>query len=155
MTINRRLLTILATLGAAGLFFGALGFQYLGGLAPCKLCYWQRYGHVGAMALGVIALFVPARVLLWLGAMGAASSSVVAVYHTGVERKWWDGPASCSGGSVSGLSVDDLMAQVMSAPIVRCDEIPWQMFGLSMANLNIAASAVVAGLFVAAARTRV
>ncbi len=29
----------------------------------------------------------------------------------------------------------------MAAPLVRCDEIPWQLFGLSMANWNALLSA--------------
>lgn len=152
--MTRKTLTLLATLGSAALILGALGFQYIGGLYPCKLCYWQRYGHFAAIAAGVVALFVPARVLLWIGAAGAGSSSVIAVYHTGVERGWWEGPTTCSGGPVGNLSTDELFDQIMNAPVIRCDEIPWEMFGLSMANLNIVASAVIAVLFILAARAK-
>lgn len=152
--MTRKTLTLLATLGSAALILGALGFQYIGGLYPCKLCYWQRYGHFAAIAAGVVALFVPARVLLWIGAAGAGSSSVIAVYHTGVERGWWEGPTTCSGGQVGNLSTDELFDQIMNAPVIRCDEIPWEMFGLSMANLNIVASAVIAVLFILAARAK-
>ena len=152
--MTRKTLTLLATLGSAALILGALGFQYIGGLYPCKLCYWQRYGHFAAIAAGIVALFVPARVLLWIGAAGAGSSSVIAVYHTGVERGWWEGPTTCSGGQVGNLSTDELFDQIMNAPVIRCDEIPWEMFGLSMANLNIVASAVIAVLFILAARAK-
>ncbi|WP_370313168.1 disulfide bond formation protein B [Sagittula sp.] len=152
--MTRKTLTLLATLGSAALILGALGFQYIGGLYPCKLCYWQRYGHFAAIAAGIVALCVPARVLLWIGAAGAGSSSVIAVYHTGVERGWWEGPTTCSGGPVGNLSTDELFDQIMNAPVIRCDEIPWEMFGLSMANLNIVASAVIAVLFILAARAK-
>ena len=37
--MTRKTLTLLATLGSAALILGALGFQYIGGLYPCKLCY--------------------------------------------------------------------------------------------------------------------
>ncbi|MGP6086002.1 disulfide bond formation protein B [Antarctobacter jejuensis] len=152
--MNRAILTILGVLGSAGLLLGALGFQYIGDLAPCKLCYWQRYGHVGALVLGTIAVFLPNAALLWLAALAAASSSVVAVYHSGVERGWWEGLQSCSAPSVTGLSPDKALEAIMNAPLVRCDDIPWQMFGLSMANYNVAASAVIAAIFIMAARTR-
>lgn len=152
--MTRKTLTLLATLGSAALIFGALGFQYIGGLYPCKLCYWQRYGHFAVIVAGVLALFVPARALLWIGAAGAGSSSVIAIYHTGVERGWWEGPTTCSGGPVGDLSTDELFNQIMNAPVIRCDEIPWEMLGLSMANINIFASAVVAMLFVLAARAK-
>ena len=152
--MTRRVLTVLGILGSAGLLIGALGFQYIGELAPCKLCYWQRYGHAGALVFGILAFFVPAAPLLWLAALGAASSSAVAVYHTGVERDWWDGLQTCSAPSVVDLSTSDAINAIMNAPVVRCDDIPWQMFGLSMANYNVAASAVVAVLFGLAARSR-
>lgn len=152
--MTRKFLTLLGILGSAGLLLGALGFQYIGELAPCKLCYWQRYGHVGALVLGGLALFLPAAPLLWLAALAAASSSAVAIFHTGVERQWWEGLQTCSAPSVVGLSPDKALEAIMNAPLVRCDEIPWQMFGLSMANYNVAASAVIAVIFVMAARAR-
>jgi disulfide bond formation protein DsbB len=149
--MTRRTLTILATLLSIALILGAWGFQYIGGMYPCKLCYWQRYGHYAAIVLGLLALLIPTRILLWLGALAAASSSVIAVFHTGVERKWWEGPTTCTGSDISNLSTDDLFNQIMSAPVIRCDEIPWELFGLSMANYNVAASALIAVLFALAA----
>ena len=35
---------------SAGLLGGALGSQYLGGLHPCEMCYWQRWPHGAASA---------------------------------------------------------------------------------------------------------
>lgn len=150
--MTRRLLTLLAVAGSAGLLLGALGFQYIGGLAPCQLCYWQRYGHLGALVLGALALFVPVRAILWLATLSAVSSAAVAIFHTGVERHWWEGLQSCSSPSLQGLSGQDAINAIMNAPIVPCDEIPWALFGLSMANYNIVASTVIAGLFLWAAR---
>ena len=89
--MNRAVLTILGVLGSAGLLLGALYFQYFQGLLPCQLCYWQRYGHFGALAIGVIALAVPNRILLALAALSALSSSVIAIFHSGVERQGWEG----------------------------------------------------------------
>lgn len=152
--MTRRVLTFLGMAGSAGLLLGALGFQYLGDMPPCKLCYWQRYGHVGALLFGLAALALSRAQLLWLAAAAAGSSAVIGAYHTGVERKWWEGPTSCSAQSIEGLSPDELMKQIMEAPLVRCDEVPWEMFGLSMASWNLAASAVIAALFIAAARAR-
>ena len=49
-------------------------------------------------------------------------------------------------------STDDLMEQIMSAPLVRCDEIPWEMFGISMAGWNMLASLAFMGLWMLAYR---
>lgn len=147
----RRNLILLATLGCLGLVVGAYGFQYIGGLAPCDLCWTQRYGHFVGILAGVAALFALPRVFSMIAGGGALFSGIVAIYHTGVERHWWAGPDSCTSNPVTGLSTDDLLNQIMSAPLVRCDEIPWQMFGLSMANYNIVASFGLAAIFFYAA----
>lgn len=131
---------LIATVGSALLMLGALGFQYLGEMPPCKLCYWQRYPHLVAIAVGMLALAIAGRALPVLGALAALTTSGIGAYHTGVERGWWEGPTSCTSGSVTDLSAEDLMAQIMSAPLVRCDDVPWELFTLSMASWNMLAS---------------
>ena len=69
--MTRKTLTLLATLGSAALILGALGFQYIGGLYPCKLCYWQRYGHFAAIAAGIVALFVAGAFAISFACHGA------------------------------------------------------------------------------------
>ncbi|UWQ55560.1 disulfide bond formation protein B [Leisingera caerulea] len=146
-----RLLIVIAATGSAALLLGALGFQYIGEMAPCKLCYWQRYPHAAAAGIGVLALIFPGAVLPYLGALAALSTAGVGVYHTGVERGWWEGPATCTSGPVGGLSPDQLMEQIMAAPLVRCDEVPWELFSLSMASWNAIASFGLTLIWIAAA----
>ncbi|MDC0656634.1 disulfide bond formation protein B [Leisingera sp. SS27] len=146
-----RLLIVLAAGGSAALLLGALGFQYIGEMAPCKLCYWQRYPHAAAAGIGVLALIIPGAVLPYLGALAALATSGVGAYHTGVERGWWEGPSTCTSGPIGGLSPDQLMDQIMAAPLVRCDEVPWEMLSLSMASWNAIASFGLALLWISAA----
>ncbi len=138
--MTRKMLILFSAGGSAALMLGALGFQYIGEMPPCKLCYWQRYPHIAAIVIGVLALAFSGRVFPAFGALAALSTALVGGYHSGVERMWWEGPTSCTSGSVGGLSADDLMAQIMSAPLVRCDDIAWEMLGLSMASWNMLAS---------------
>lgn len=144
---------MLALAGSAGLLLGALAFQYIGGMAPCALCIWQRWPHLVALVAGA-GLMLPGPWAV-LGAMGTAGSGVIGVYHTGVERGWWEGPSSCtSGGDLSGLSAQELLDQIMAAPVVRCDEVPWEMLGLSMASWNAVLSFGLAGLWLLSLRLR-
>ncbi len=145
---------LLGALGSAGLLLGAFGFQHLGGMAPCKLCLWQRWPHGAAILIGIAALLVPGRLLPLLGALAALSTAAIGGYHTGVERGWWEGPTTCTSGPVTGISTQDLMAQIMAAPLVRCDEVPWELFTLSMATWNMPASLAFALCWVMAARAR-
>lgn len=132
------------------------------GYAPCHLCYLQRYPHYAAIGIGALALALRARWLAWAGALAAATTAGIGIYHSGVERGWWPGPSSCTSSGVGGLSVDDLMAKIQAAPLVRCDEaawhltdlIPWAPVDLTMANLNAIGSTLIVFVWIAAARTR-
>jgi disulfide bond formation protein DsbB len=150
--VSRNALILTAAAGSLALLLGALVFQYLGGMAPCKLCLWQRWPHAAAVAIGLPALWLPGRILPLAGALAALATGGIGAFHSGVERGWWDGPASCTSGPVAGLSTDALMAQIMAAPLVRCDAIPWEMFTLSMASWNVLASLVFALIWLMAAR---
>lgn len=152
--MRQRQLVILAASGSAALLLGAFAFQHVGGLAPCKMCIWQRYPHVVAVALGAIVLFVPFTALIALGAAAAFATALVGAYHVGVEQGWWEGPTSCSSGAIDNLDPDALFDQIMAAPLIRCDEIAWSFAGLSMAGWNMVISLVLAGFWIAALRVK-
>ncbi|WP_424943028.1 disulfide bond formation protein B [Aliiroseovarius crassostreae] len=145
-------LVLLATAGSIFVLGGAFAFQALG-YTPCKLCLWQRWPHAAAIALGGAAVATQKRLIAWLGAGSALITSGIGFYHSGVERKLWEGPSSCTGsGNIGALSQEDLLNSILTAPLVRCDEIPWELFGVTMANLNALGSLVLAGIWVMAAR---
>lgn len=134
--MQRNVLIGLASLGSLALLVGAFGFQHLGGLPPCKLCIWQRYPHALAVLIGVAAVAIRGRLLPLLGLAAALTTASVGLYHTGVERGWWEGPTTCTSSGTSGLSADDLFDKIMTAPVVRCDDVAWELLGLSMASWN-------------------
>ena len=134
--MQRNVLIGLASLGSLALLVGAFGFQHLGGLPPCKLCIWQRYPHALAVLIGVAAVAIRGRLLPLLGMAAALTTAGVGLYHTGVERGWWEGPTTCTSSGTSGLSADDLFDKIMTAPVVRCDDVAWELLGLSMASWN-------------------
>lgn len=119
----------------------AFAFEYLGGLAPCILCIWQRYPYAVAIALGVLALLLAgkpgaARALIALAGIVFLADAAIAVFHVGVEQQWWQGTAACGGNLATGVSAEALKSQLLAAPVVRCDEVPWSLFGISMAGYN-------------------
>jgi disulfide bond formation protein DsbB len=152
---QRSALIILAMAGSLAMLAGAFAFQYIGGLAPCHLCLLQRWPHAAALAIGLLALAIPGRLLPLAGAAAALTTAGIGIYHTGVERLWWAGPTSCSAGSIAGLDVKDLLdPSIVVAPVVRCDEVAWQMLGLSMASWNVVLSLGLALIWLLAARSR-
>ncbi|WP_164659129.1 disulfide bond formation protein B [Tropicibacter sp. Alg240-R139] len=149
---SRTSLILTATAGSAAMLLGAWGFQYIGEMAPCKMCYWQRYPHAAAIVIGILAVFLTGRWLPLLGGFAALATSGIGLYHTGVERGWWEGPSTCTSGPIGGLTPEQLMEQIMSAPLTRCDEVPWELFTLSMASWNALISLGLAAIWFAAAR---
>lgn len=156
--MTRPTLILLATIGSALLLGGAFAFQFFGGLAPCNLCLWQRWPHAAAVLIGLVALALSRassglqRALALLGALAALATAGLGLYHTGVERGWWEGPDTCTSGDIGAVSADQLLDQILAAPMVRCDEVAWEMLGLSMASWNMLASLLLALIWLAAAR---
>ena len=127
-----RLLALLLPLGLLG---GALGSQYIGGLNPCEMCYWQRWPHGAAILLAAASFTAPAasprsRLLTLLAAAAIAVSGAIGVYHAGVEAGIFEGFTTCT--TTRGMSLQDIVA----APLVRCDQVQWSLFGISMAGWN-------------------
>ena len=132
-----RLLALLAPLALLG---GALMSQYVGGLHPCEMCYWQRWPHEAAIALALLAFAIakrPAasRLIVNLAGIFIAVSGAIGVFHAGVEYGWWEGVTTCARGP-SASSTEDLLAAIVKAPVVRCDEAQWTLAGISLAGFN-------------------
>ena len=132
----------------AALMLGALGSQYIGGLYPCEMCHWQRWPHEAALVFALFAIGLrnekTDRLFVALAALGIFISGAIGVFHAGVEYKWWEGLTTCST-TAAGLSIED----IMSAPMIRCDEPQWKIFGISMAGFNAMIS-IGAALYIAA-----
>jgi len=131
----------------------AVASQYIGGLEPCILCYYQRYPWYAAIAVALLALLIPGRArgtMLGLCAVLFIAGTGIAFYHVGVEHKMFEGPAACGSVTITGQSIDALRAQLVGKPVVRCDQPAWTLFGVSMAGYNLVASvamALLAGWF--------
>lgn len=143
----------LATAGSLALLLAAFAFQYIGGLAPCSFCLYQRWPHVVAVGLGVLALaFGWQRAFAALAVLAMLAGAGIGIFHTGMERDWWEGPASCTGGGspadIGGGALLDLSAPIN---VVMCDEVQWSLFGLSMASWNALASLALAFIWLSVA----
>lgn len=140
------LTTALLLVGPAALLGSALAFQYLGGLAPCEMCLWQRWALVAALGLALAGWALRHnRAVLALAALAVLAGAGIAVLHAGVEQQWWQGIAECAAPMVSGSSAE-MLGQILAQPLVRCDAIPWSLFGISMAGWNALISGLIGAL---------
>lgn len=132
---------LMAVMVPAGLLAGAYGSQHLGGLSPCEMCYWQRYAHFAGLAFALFSFALVnmpdrGRSLVWLAALGILTSGAIGAYHAGVETGIFEGVTQCSTAGAGGRSGADALADIMARPLIRCDQVQWELFGISMAGWN-------------------
>lgn len=124
------------TLGIPALLLaGAYVSEYGFGLYPCEMCWWQRYAHFAAVALGLLSYLAPPR-KTWIALAGLAVlvSGLIGAFHAGVEYGWWEGFTTCTS-EVKDAGGDPLSA-IMNAPMIRCDTAQWTLAGISLAGFN-------------------
>jgi disulfide bond formation protein DsbB len=144
---------IAVAIGGAATILGAWFFQFGLGYMPCPLCLEQRY----AFYFGI-----PLAVLAWLGESVGASRKVLllallalaammiwntglSVYHAGVEWKFWPGPRDCSG-PLDSLGAGNLLRDLQSIHIARCDDAAFRFLGVSLAGYDALISAALAAI---------
>lgn len=131
---------LLALLVPGALLAGAYGSEIWGGLWPCQMCWWQRYAHFAGLAFALLAFALGrlpdgGRSFVWLAALAILTSGGIGAYHAGVEADLWEGFTQCTAQGGAG-SAEEMLKQIMGAPLVRCDQVQWSFLGISMAGWN-------------------
>ena len=130
-----KLAQLLALAVPALLLGGAYISEYVFGMHPCEMCWWQRWPHFAAIALALLSFAVPLRKLLTgLAALTILVSGLIGLFHAGVEYKWWEGITGCA--TIAASEGTSALDAIMNAPMIRCDEAPWDLFGVSLAGWN-------------------
>lgn len=141
LTVRRLAAVILAA--AFGALGAAFALQYGAGVEPCALCLYQRYLYGATILLGLAAIAAAPLGRLGLAFAGLAGLALfadagVAFYHVGVEQGWFEGLAACGGSA--GATPDTLEAlreALNDAPPPSCADVPWSLFGISIAGYNL------------------
>lgn len=147
---------LILALGSTFALAAAWYFQLVIGLAPCPLCLDQRIAYYAGVPLAIVSFMLLVfcaertvwvgigRVLLGVLALAMFANAVLAAYHAGVEWRFWAGPTSCTGG-VPQITTD-VFAALKGTRVLRCDEAPWRLFGVSMAGWNALIAAGLGGV---------
>ncbi|MBL8629032.1 MAG: disulfide bond formation protein B [Rhodospirillaceae bacterium] len=140
-------LTAIAAMSAGALGL-ALIAQWGYDLWPCLLCYWQRPAYGFTLALALLGL-MPAvdaasrRAIVLLCAVLFIANNGIAVYHVGVEERWWEGPSECVG-QIAEITLEDIAAALNKPGRTGCTEAAFRLWGISMAGYNVIACALLA-----------
>jgi disulfide bond formation protein DsbB len=131
---------------AAGILI-ALGFELIGGWAPCPLCLQQRYVYYAGIPLLFLALVLlsagknrDAGLIFLLVSFAFLANAALGVYHAGAEWQLWQGPDTCTGGNTPLSKAGGVLATISKAQVVRCDQAMGRFMGLSFAGWNVVLS---------------
>ena len=129
------LVALLSFIALASAFIAEFYFN----LAPCEMCLKQREPHYI-----IIAGFIIIRILKWQNRiwfyLGVQLISIYglfySIWHVGIENKLLSGPTGCSGGLNVTDNTSSLKEQILSKPVINCEDVTWSIFGLSAATIN-------------------
>ena len=125
------------------MLLSAFYLEYFHDAFPCDLCITQRWFHALIISYSLIAIltleknFIADELVLIGLSLTWIASSIAGLYHFGIEMNFWTGPDGCS--SSIDFSKDTLKYLLNKSPI-KCDEVMFEIFGLSLAGWNAVAS---------------
>ena len=136
---------------SAATIVGAWYFEFVLKLPPCPLCLEERLPyHVViplSLLMAIAALARAPRTLLVVGftaiIVAVLCGAVLGTYHAGVEWKFWQGPADCTGPIGNLGSASDLLARLDTVKVILCDQVQWRFLGLSLAGYNVLISLLI------------
>ncbi len=120
----------------------AYGAEFIFGLRPCELCYYQRYFFYALFLLSSLFFvwIIPAHDKKWIVSIIILAgltlgNAGLATYQVLVEQKIVPAPKVCR--AKKAATLEELRASLEKGPPVSCAEIPWELFGVSMAGYGI------------------
>ena len=121
------------------MLLSAFYLEYFHDAFPCDLCITQRWFHALIISYSLIAIlileknFITDKLILIGLSLTWIASSIAGLYHFGIEMNFWSGPDECSS------SIDfskDLLKYLLNKSPIKCDEVMFNIFGLSLAAWN-------------------
>ena len=121
------------------MLLSAFYLEYFHDAFPCDLCITQRWFHALIISYCFIAILILekkflADELIFIGlSLTWIASSIAGLYHFGIEMDLWTGPDGCSS------SIDfskDTLKYLLKKSTIKCDEVMFNIFGLSLAGWN-------------------
>jgi disulfide bond formation protein DsbB len=142
LKISHRGIIILLLLSSALALAMAYISQYIFGLQPCQLCFWQRKPFFAIIVLSSLFLTTSAlkkyqTLAIKISILLLLVNAAIAFYHSGVEQKWFKGLDSCSSISSQPNNLEELKLALEKTKAVRCDEVQFVFLKLSMASWNM------------------
>ena len=117
----------------------ALIAELIFNLEPCSMCLKQRHPYYFIILTFIIFALFKWQQKIWFY-LGVQLASIYGLFysfwHVAIENKLLPGPSECSAELKPSNNVLELKEQIMSKPIINCEEVIWSFFGISAATIN-------------------
>jgi disulfide bond formation protein DsbB len=136
---NARFILLLLCIACLGALSVAYIGEYFYNLRPCMLCYYQRYGFMVATFVAAtgscLTLSRHQIYALYATGMALLVTFSIAVYQVLVEKHLIAVPQLCKGTHITATSFQDFKQGFTTQPALPpCDQVPWELFGISLAG---------------------
>ncbi len=138
---NYRLLHILILSISVLALCVAYYVEYQMGLKPCPLCIYQRFPYLSLIKISLTGLIVKSlsKYTLFFLSLTLSAATLLAGYHTGIERKIFKPSSFCSSLITlpEHLSIQAIKEMLYSQPVANCSSPALKIFQLSMTEWNM------------------
>ena len=107
---------------------------------PCNLCEYQRVPYFLLLLISLLSIQIKKKWLKFFSLICFLVSFAIAGFHSLVERKLIEFDIGCTSTGSDIDNIEDLRNFLERTPLIKCDEISFAIFGMSLANLNFVIS---------------
>ena len=140
---NKKILSLILLFSILAIIT-AYFIQYVLGHQPCNLCLIERIPYIFSIIIISICLFSYKfeKIILIILSLTFFAATLLSFYHFGIEQGFIKESLVCDLNFPSNnLNKEDLLNQLKEMP-VRCKNVTFKIFGLSLATYNIFISLV-------------
>tara|TARA_B100000029_G_scaffold429786_1_gene440359 strand:+ start:383 stop:868 length:486 start_codon:yes stop_codon:yes gene_type:complete len=117
---------------------------------PCKLCLYERIPYFLSALLILKIFFIKGyeKITLLILSLIFIISSILAFYHFGIEKGFFEESAACTNGNIlNTLTKEQILEQLKQTPI-SCKNVTFEIMGFSLATINTLFSIVLSVIFI-------
>ena len=135
--MQTRTVLFLLTVFCAAVLITAWIMEHVFGIQACQLCYYERYVYIAAGIVALLGSLFNRNFCLAALSLIFFFGFALSLYHVGIQQGWVELPSFCKTAIFdTNASIEDLRAQILGTPMITCNVVSWDLFGISLAGYN-------------------
>ena len=129
--------------------FFAYMIEYGLGHKPCNLCLYQRIPYIVSIFLIIEIIVIKKYIKITLALLSFIFflSACLAFYHFGIEQGFFNESLVCESKKLSETVSSEQLLEELKNNTVSCKDVNFQVFGLSLASINVIFSIILSVIF--------